>query len=71
MTRLILGGLAVLLLAGRLVAAAPSLPLDTVVTSLTWDDLTNATSGGTFSFSQSIDQRSLLLNFTPVPEPST
>lgn len=31
----------------------------------------NAINGGTFSFSQSVDQRSLLLNFTPVPEPST
>lgn len=34
---------------------------------------TNNLAGGTFSFSESVDQHSLLLNFTPaaVPEPST
>lgn len=43
MTRRLLAGLAALLLAGRLAAAAPSIPLDTVITSLTWDDnLANA-----------------------------
>lgn len=34
-------------------------------------EFTNSLAGGTFSFSLSNDQRSLLLNFTPVPEPST
>jgi hypothetical protein len=32
---------------------------------------TNNLAGGTFSFSLSSDQKSLLLNFAPVPEPST
>ncbi len=32
---------------------------------------TNNLSGGFFTFSQSLDQHSLLLNFTAVPEPST
>jgi hypothetical protein len=35
------------------------------------NSFSNSVNGGIFSFSQSLDQRSLLLNFTPVPEPST
>lgn len=39
--------------------------------NLVLGDFTNARNGGSFSISQSLDQRSLFLNFTPVPEPST
>jgi fibronectin-binding autotransporter adhesin len=35
------------------------------------NSFTNSVNGGSFSFGISGDQRSLLLNFTPVPEPST
>ena len=35
------------------------------------NNFTNATGAGTFNFTQSLNQRSLFLSFTPVPEPST
>jgi hypothetical protein len=34
-------------------------------------EFTNALNGGQFSVSRALDQRRLVLNFTPVPEPST
>ncbi|HEY0966559.1 MAG TPA: autotransporter-associated beta strand repeat-containing protein [Opitutaceae bacterium] len=39
--------------------------------NLVTTDFTNSLAGGSFSFSLSNDSRSLLLNFTPVPEPET
>jgi fibronectin-binding autotransporter adhesin len=39
--------------------------------NLVLSDFTNATNGGSFSFGINNDNRSLLLKFSPVPEPST